>query len=978
MLRASVPVVLLFAANPCQAQDPLAILEQRCVACHNPARKKSDLDLTSRELALRGGSKGPALLPGQPDQSLMMALVEHHRTPHMPLREPRLPESEVGALRAWIATGAHYGRALIVPKDASGKAGKELQVTEADRAFWSFAPLRDVAPPQIATPERARTAIDQFWLAQLDASAIPCNPAADPRTLLRRLHLTLTGLPPTAEQVQAFTADHGDAAYQRVVEELLASPHFAERQARHWLDVARYADSGGYEFDHERPHAYPYRDFVIEAFAADLPFDEFVRLQVAADELRPQDPASWRATGFLCAGPTVDNQETEQTRYDEYDDVVSTIGAAFLGLTVGCARCHDHKFDPLPTRDYYRLVAAIAPGKREVRALAEPERLAAFEARRRADEAERTALRRQQDTILAQARERLRRQRAQALPVDASQRELLLGDDPDKLFRYTMHAPGRAWFTEGFDASGWREGAAPFGANRDNVMIGTRWDDARLWARREFHWQGDPEHLAFVAYYDEDVEVYVNGVLAARGQGFTTDYVRLEANAAGRAALRVGKNTLALHCKQTVGGQLLDVVPVDGATLRDDLRAAILTRRDRLLAQHGAALAVNDHDARAALDAQERTQLAKLERAARALADDGDDVGIPRALVMIEHTARPSPAWLLNRGNPADKVEQLEPGFLQVLTPAPAQTAYFKALPGQRRSSGRRAALARWLTDIEHGAGRLLARVIVNRLWQQHFGRGLVATPNDFGLQGERPTHPELLEYLAQELIDGGWRLKPIHRLIVSSAVYRQSSARGPGHERDPSNRAWSRREPMRLDAESVRDAVLATTGCLNRQVFGPSVKPYIHKDAIATGSTLKWPEAVVDGPTTWRRSLYVFMRRSVRFPLLEVFDAPDATASCGRRTPTTTPLQALALLNDTFMRNQAQHFARRVGAGTAEQRIRQAYTLALGRSPSTSELTAGAGFLTAQTARHAGDAQRALVDFCQVMLNLNEFLHVD
>src|SRR5690606_5812903 len=486
-------------------------------------------------------------------------------------------------------------------------------------------------------------------------------------------------------------------------------------QARHWLDVARYADSGGYEFDHERPHAWPYRDFVIEAMNADLPFDEFVRLQVAADELRPDDPLAWRATGWLVADPQVDSQENEQTRHEECVDGVSVLGSAFVGLTVGCARCHDLKFDAIPARDYYRLVAAFTNTMRSV------------------------------EPLLPRAAAEEWRGRTRAL---------------------------------------------------DGLIDATR----------------------------------------ARVQ-------RLEAG--GR---RRGRR---------------DAVPAEGS------------------AAHKAELA------------ELRAVLADLR--ARKPPEP------PMALVMTERDGPREPSWMLRRGNPAEKDGEVEPGGLQVLTPLAEQARF--AGPG-----GPRAALARWLTDVEHGAGRLVARVIVNRIWQWHFGTGLVATPNDFGLQGERPTHPELLEYLAARLVAGGWRLRPIHELIVTSTVYRLGHATG-----DADDRLLWRRVPMRVDAESLRDAILHASGCLNAAMFGPAVKPYIHRDAIATGSPPKWPLDVVDGPATWRRSIYVFCRRSVRFPLFEAFDAPDAAASCGRRQPTTTPLQALALLNDRFALDQAARCAGRI-----------------------------------------------------------------
>ena len=976
-MRRPFVAALLASVAVLPAQDPLAILEAHCVQCHNPARRKSDLDLTERSGLLHGGSKGPAVVPGAPEASLLLAVIEHARKPFMPLRKAQLTAAERAALREWIAAGAEYARPLVVPANARAKTESgEMQVTEADRTFWSFAPLVEAAPPAIARPERAHNDLDRFWLAKLDAAGIAPSPEADPRTLARRAYHTLVGLPPTPGQLAAFLRTPTPAAYERLVDELMASPHFGERQARWWLDVARYADSGGYEFDHERAHAWPYRDFVLEAFNRDLPFDEFVRLQVAADELCPDEPQAWRATGFLCAGPTVDNQENEQTRYDEYDDVVSTLGAAFLGLTVGCARCHDHKFDPIPTRDYYRLVAAFGTSTRSVRPLADAATVATWEADKREREVEAKARRAAREALLDKGRNRERARLASALGLDAEACALLARDtDPERSWQFTTEAPGDQWNAPSFDDRAWQQGESPFGAGRDNVRIGTPWTGEEIWARRTFWWSGDASTLTFAAYHDEDVEVYVNGVLAAQGQGYTTDYVELAASAAGRAALRPGHNVLAVHCRQTVGGQLLDVVPLAPEALAEatpsaaTLRAALRTCRDRLLAEHAEGLRVSDKAARAALTDAEAGELRELGREGSPATD------LPRALVMTDRASTPAKAFLLGRGDPNDRREEIRPGFLQVITATPAQATYYAEPPPKAESTGQRAALARWLTDVDGGAGRLLARVIVNRIWQQHMGRGIVGTPNDFGMQGDAPTHPELLDWLARRLLEGGWQLKPIHRLIVTSALYRQASALRADAAADPSNRLWHRREPMRRDAEALRDAILGVSGCLNRAVGGRSVMPRMHPDAIATGSTKKWDVNAKDGPATWRRSLYVFMRRSVRFPMLEVFDAPDATASCGRRMETTTPLQALALLNDVFVREQATHLAQRVDA---DDGITQLFQLSLQRAPTAIERQRARAFLAAQTQRHDGDRVAAFVDLCQVALNLNEFLYVD
>ncbi|HJZ55004.1 MAG TPA: DUF1549 and DUF1553 domain-containing protein, partial [Gemmataceae bacterium] len=586
---------------------------------------------------------------------------------------------------------------------------------------------------------------------------------------------------------------------------------------RHWLDLARFAESHGFEHDYDRPTAYHYRDFVIKALNADLPFDTFTKWQIAGDELAPDDPLALAATGYLAAGvhsTQITKNEVEKHRYDEMDDMLGNIGTTFLGLTVGCARCHDHKYDPIPSRDYYRMLSAFTT---TVRTEAEVQTDAAtYRQARAAFDAEHAPL----ATALAKFE-------ADQLPARFAAWEKARKPD----------GPSPAWY--------WPEARAAFAVPADD---------------------------------------------------------------------RTSEQTTAL---------LKWYALQDAEWLK-------LVKAER------------EHAAKAAKPGTVKMLISSEGLPPVRLHSQGDD--------FLKET------HFLRRGDPAQKDGVAAVSFLQVLMPdAEAQGRWVAAPPAGSRTSFRRAALAHWLTDPKAGAGHLLARVIVNRLWQHHMGRGIVATPSDFGTRGEPPTHPELLDFLASELIRNGWRLKPIHKLIVTSAVYRQSSTRDAAKAKaDPDNRLFGRYPVRRLEAEVIRDSILHVGGLLDATMFGPGT--------LDEGSK--------------RRSIYFTMKRSRLIASLVVFDAPDGTAGVGERPSTTIAPQALHLMNNPQVRAAAKGFARRVlddGKATDEQAVRRAYLMALCREPAADELADALAFLkTAGPAREA-----AIADFCQVLFCLNEFLYV-
>ena len=798
-------MIPLFLCTPAAAWQPSPdfvrdiqpILAEKCYPCHSAARSMGGIRLDGRAGAFgQGESRTPAIVPGRSAASELLRRVSApDKSVRMPLGGQPLTPAQIELLRTWIDSGANW-------PDTPAASTRKLE------KHWAFQQLRKVQPPSVKNAGWAKTGVDGFILAQLEAKGLTPAPEATTTQLIRRVTFGLTGLPPDP-------ADATNRDFDALVDRLLASPQYGERWGRHWLDVARYADSEGYHEDADRPTMYRYRDWVIRAFNEDIRFDQFVRWQLAGDEYGPDNPDAVAATGFLAAGTRVfiaatDTEENKQQYlYDELDDFVSTTSAAMLGLTVGCARCHDHKFDPIPTRDYYRMAAAFRNYDRT-------------------------------ETFLSRPHRELER------------------------------------------------------------------------------------------------------MLAAR-----------------RAALRESK--------------------MDAAAIPEDMRVLLRAKLDKdnsgqkaAFDKYDSPLRFSDDDFHAWLTPSDKETLARL-RGAVAEAEKTLGADPPRSFVIVDSQPKPMGAYLLARGSVRNKTELVPFGFLSVLSNGREPEQYRASVMREAMpTSYQRSALAEWLVDEEHGAGALLARVIVNRIWQHHFGEGLVRTPNDFGSQGERPSHPELLDWLAGELIRGGWRLKPIHRLILNSAVYRMSAVAAPESVRlDPENRLWAHRRPLQLEAESLRDSILAVSGSLNRQMFGPPVRPPIAPEAINSRSADRWPKNAVDGPDTWRRSVYVFAKRSIRLPMLETFDAPDSNTSCGRRVPTTAPTQALMLMNDSFVREQAERFARRVAAEAPESaasQIQRAYQLALGREAGRTEMQSALRFLSSGS----------LTDLCHVLFTLNEFMFVD
>lgn len=769
----------------------LPVLQGKCFECHSHAgnKMKGGLVLDTLGGFITGGDSGPAIVLGKPDESLLIKAVKH-TDDHlkMPAKKPKLSEEEIDYLAEWIRQGAPW------PGSDLSKIKPRGKITDEDRQWWSFQPLKQPALPNVKDNGWVKNEVDRFIFARLEKEGLKPANQAEKSALIRRVTFDLTGLPPTPGEVDNFLHDNSPDAYEKLIDRLLASPQYGERWARHWLDLVRYADSDGYRLDEYRPLSWRYRDYVVKAFNTDKPYNLFVKEQLAGDELYPDNPEALVATGYLRHWIYEYNNRDVRGQWTTImNDITDTTGDVFFGLSLQCARCHDHKYDPLLQKDYFRLQAFFAP------ILPREDLIAATEKEKADYQAKLTVW----ETKTAEIRKEIEEIEAKYRPNAAHKAIIMFPEDIQAM----IHKPV---------------------AERDPL-----------------------EHqLAELAY-----------------RQVTYEYERME---------------------RTIKGE----------------------DKDRYLAL--------------------KKQLAQFDKEKPA--------ELPIVLAATDLGPKAPPVLIPKKGK-----EPVEPGFLSVLDERPAT---IKPVPTAPNSTGRRAALAEWLTQPENP---LTARVIVNRIWQYHFGRGLASSASDLGKLGEEPSHTDLLNWLAVDFVKEGWSIKKLHKQIMLSATYRQAVTHPQmevGKLKDPENKLYWRANVRRLDAEQIRDAVFAVTGELESKSGGPGV--------IATEP---------------RRSIYTRIMRNTRDPLLDVFDAPLWFNSASARDTTTTPVQSLLLINSQLMLQRAKAFAERLekeGSADESRMVEYAFQLAYGRNPTPKETTAAVQFIKGQEERidpvRAGSAKAAFL----------------
>jgi mono/diheme cytochrome c family protein len=1009
------------------------ILRERCLECHGGSKLEGEFDLSSRETLLASGLLDLKDVAG----SHLLAVIRHDSEPHMPKDGEKLSDAELNAIQKWLELGAAYSQPLVEVN--SGTTVKPSVISEEERQFWAYRPLTPTAPPALnrfpaSAQTWAQTPIDSFILQKLTDLNILPNAMTDRRRLIRRAYFDLLGFPPSPAEVDAFLADTDPLAYEKLLDRLLQSPQYGERWARHWMDIARFAESHGYEQDYDRPTAYHYRDFLIRALNEDVPYNDFIRWQIAGDELEPHNPLAVMGTGFLGGGafPTqLTEAEFETSRYDELDDMVNTLGTSVLGLSIGCARCHSHKFDPIPVGDYYRLAANFSMAIRsEMELDLAPQQSAEWKA--------------EYEQRLQVAENKVRDYEQNQLPAAIGRwLEKWNPADPETLgpwrgggirqidssggTKFVQQADG-SWFAEGnapakdtytvvcqIPAGQWKSlrlecladkrlpNQGPGRAGNGNFALGDIFiqlargngDVQKItFAKAVATHQQNGDTLSVAASIDNDSisgwAVDQGGIGKDQAAIFELATPLTLTEATDLQVVMVLNHSNPQHSPGKIRLSWSSLGDLPAAVGKEEVDAAVQTALANLK-QHWN----TDSADYATAKNWVKTQVAEY----RTLTDEvekirkqGPKSAKQKVLVTTEglphmpHHAddRGFPhfypvTYELIRGDVQQRKGEAQPGYLRILMRNGKTEDHWKLQPpdGWTRTSFRRAGLANWITDVEDGAGNLAARVIVNRIWQHHFGKGLVDTSSDFGKQGDIPTHPELLEWLATDLVQNGWKLKRIHKLLMTSAVYMQASEADADFDTttqdaeiawikdrvgvDRENKFLWKFPVRRLEAEAVRDTMLSVSGDLDLTQFGPGT----------LDSNMK------------RRSVYFFIKRSQLIPMMVLFDWPEHQVGIGKRSVTTIAPQALAFMNSDQARRYAAGLAKRVGDIGDREKVMAAYKIAFGRNPLEHEIEIGERFIQEQTKIYQAQGNReanatAVVDFCQAVMSMNELIYVD
>ena len=766
------------------------LLAKQCFSCHGPDKQESGLALHDFAKATSEADSGhKAIVPGNIEASeILRRIASDDPSERMPPEGPGLSKQQTELIQKWIESGAEY------------------------REHWAFLPLSDPKPPSTIPQIAASNPIDAFVQERWLRNDLKPSANADPRKLIRRLYFDCIGVPPDLETVERFASNPSESAYGELVDELLADPRFGERMARDWLDLVRYAETNSFERDGPKPNAWKYRDYVIDSFNEDKPYDRFLLEQLAGDELENPDKVSLTATGFYRVGIWDDEPaDPLQAKFDGYDDLVSTIGQGVMGLTLNCARCHDHKIDPIPQKDYYQMVAFL----------------------------------------------------------------------------------------------------------RDVTPYGSRSDEKT------------------------NSQINVSGGDLARQNSELKNRLKETRESIRRIEeLGIAKMT------------------------DEDKKAAKSPDRDKVLREH----------LKSKLEPSEWDEYESLKKKAEETRTQLESLPLDFRLGLAKCDPNPEETFVLLRGSPQAPGDKVEPAFPKIFQESGPVAATPKA-----GSTGRRTELAKWLTSPTN---RLTGRVIANRIWQHHFGRGIVRSANNFGQLGDPPTHPELLDFLAQQLVRLDWHLKPLHRMMLLSSTYRlDSSGDAESIKRDPSNDSFSRFNVRRLSAEEIRDAVLTVNGRINWEQHGPSIYPNVSDDVKAGQSQpgKGWGKSSLSEQS--RRSVYIYIKRSLVPPELSVFDFPETDTSCEARFLTTQAAQAMNMLNGAFMQEQASHFAENAtkrGQSSLADKLRAAIEAAYSRAATGEEIQRGANRVHALRDKFGLSEQQAFREYCLVLLNSNEFIYLD
>ena len=981
-LHVLVMSVLLLSSSRAIAQPPepvdfgrqiQPILARRCYACHGPDKAEGDLRFNRKETVFSALKSGKlAVVPHDLSGSeLIRRVTSTDDSDRMPPEGPPLTPSQIGLLKTWIEQGADW------------------------KEHWAFDAPRSQPLPAVKNERWVRNPIDAFVLSKLESRGLNPAPPAEKAALLRRVTFDLTGLPPTLDELKSFVGDESSNAYEKVVDRLLQSEHFGEHQARHWLDVVRYADTNSFERDGPKPNAWRYRDYVIRSFNRDKPYDRFIKEQLAGDELPDGGNDGLIATGFYRLGQWDDEPADRLLAgYDVLDDIITTTAQGFLGLTVNCARCHDHKIDPVPQRDYYSLLAffkGVTPNGNSNPHVERP----VFETDAEkvdydtAMKAHKDKLRNFQATITAieiDFRKRVGSTGAVSGAVDLCELQYrFYRDSWESLPNFENLKPETVGKLDGgfFDLSpATRETSFGF------VFEGTLVVPA----------DGDYE---FSLDSDDGSRLTVAGVQVVLYDGIHS----IGQSRSGKISLKQGPTPIRLDYFQGGGGKGLTVTWAGPGFERkllsepNDNRDASANRRkhrqefESLIASKGPTVLG------ASIYEEYKSFVHQLEELRN------HKVEPPSALCVTESGPNPPETMLLKRGNPQSPGEKVVPAFLTILG---GDAAVIPTAAAGATTSGRRTALANWIAS---STNRLTARVMVNRIWQHHFGRGIVRSPNNFGLLGDPPTHLELLDWLALDFMRGSsateggnssfsgepWSIKRMHKQIVMSSTYRMSSrtagdaASAKDGSRstslsdaikvDPLNNLFWRHDMRRLSAEEVRDSILAVSGQFNSKMYGPGVFPEI-SDEVKAGQSVPgsgWSDSSPEDRV--RRSVYVQVKRSMVLPILSDFDFADTDSSCAARFTTTQPTQALGMLNGKLLNEQAVAFAWRLRkeAGTeVYQQVSLGCRLALEREPDESMIRRSLQLIDALKTKHGLSSEKALEQFCLMIFNLNEFVYLD